>query len=104
MLQTLFSTNTHSPFRRYTVTLLPYKKRNTSCLGYTDLHAAIFLITSINSNESSTHIREETTVHVPVAIVLMPHKGSTSECLLHHQLCVIVIYLSTQQLKELHAG
>src|SRR3569832_317187 len=62
------------------------------------LQAAIFSIRPIDCYQTTRHVREKTTIRIPVAIVLMPLPRATDERLLQHHLVMIMIDLSAQQL------
>lgn len=64
----------------------------------TYLHASILLLAHVNCDEGSGHLWVEAAVQVPVAVVLMPDERTASAGFLHHQLGVIVVHLTTQQL------
>jgi len=59
------------------------------------LNASIFCVTSVNSNKHCTHVRSEVAIFIPVAIVLVPLKHSTSVWLFSNQFAVIMKHLLT---------
>ena len=82
------------------------------------LETTILLVTLVNTNEHCPHVWKEAAIVVPVAwerrkkvtvrdlwclpVVLVPDKGPSCACFLHHQLGVVVVDLSSQQI--LHGG
>src|ERR1700752_1215358 len=58
------------------------------------LQTAIFFGCPIDCNQTTRHVRKQTTVRVPVTIVLMPLPRSTDKRFLQHHLVMVMINLT----------
>src|SRR5882724_6701530 len=65
-----------------------------------NLQTTVFFRRSINGDETACHVWKQTTVRVPVTIVLMPLPRTADKRLFQHHLVVIMVYLSPQELFE----
>ena len=62
-----------------------------------NLQAAVFFGGAIDGKHAAGHVRKQTAVVVPVAIILMPRPGTANTRLLEDHLVMVMINFITQQ-------